>query len=319
MDPQLLRPMTVGPPGKEVPLVCPETHRPLFASGKDAVTLDADGAVLRRWTRWNDFLNLIIGGRFEDISDEEGRRYETESNTYSTLHYWIPLFQELFPDHNRRVVTILSVGCGIGVEVDLLWKAGFACFGVDNGDRTVDWPKREHPDTLLLANGMHLPVADGTFDAVFCGCVFPHVGVVGDSSTLTDHCWQDRQRLASEMVRVTRRGGYVIACSPNRRFPFDIFHWRKPGCYRAKFNPPWSRFLLSVSDFRSLFHSAGGRDVRALPIAGFWGFVTMRQSLKGRLLSLPLRWVFQLASLPAIGVVFRGSPLVPWITVRCRV
>jgi hypothetical protein len=119
------------------------------------------------------------------------------------------------------------------------------------------------------------------------------------------------------MVRVTRRGGHVIACSPNRRFPFDIFHWRKPGCYRVTCNPPWCRFLLSVSDYRQLFAQAGGHDIRALPIEGFWGFVTQRKSLKGRLLTLPLRLLFRAASHPA-GAFLRPTPLLPWITVGCR-
>lgn len=318
MEHHSLRRIAAGPPGTEIPVVCPETGHPLYALEEDAVTLDAAGTVLRRWTRRNGFLDLIVGGRFEDTTEEAGRRYEVESNTYSTEHYWIPLFRQLFPDYKRQVCTLLSIGCGIGVEVDLLWASGFACFGVDNGDRTVDWPTRQHPESLLLANGMHLPFADGTFDAVFCGCVFPHVGVIGDSRNLAAHCWEDRQRLANEMVRVTRRGGHVIACSPNRRFPFDIFHWRKPGCYRVTCNPPWSRFLLSVSDFRRLFRNAGGSDIQTLPVAGFWGFVTMRKSFKGRLLSLPLRFVFHVASQPT-GVFLRASPLVPWITVRCRV
>jgi SAM-dependent methyltransferase len=310
--------LVAGPPGKEMRLVCPLTGHRLCLLKGEVVTLDSAGVVLHHWHRDNGFLDLVVGTRFLDTTEEAGRLYEIESNTYSTEHYWIPLFRKMFPDYKLKTRSILAVGCGIGVEVDLLCEAGFACFGVDNGNRTVDWPHRRHPEGLLLANGMNLPFANGAFDAVFCGCVFPHVGVVGDSRDVTEHFWDDRQRLASEMVRVTRRGGHVIACSPNRRFPFDIFHWRKPGCYRVTCNPPWSRFLLSVSDFRRLFRNAGASEVRALPVAGFWGFVTMRKSWKGQLLSLPLRFMFHLASQPA-GVFLRSTPLLPWITVGCRV
>jgi SAM-dependent methyltransferase len=164
---------------------------------------------------------------------------------------------------------------------------------------------------------MHLPFEDRTFDAAFCGCVFPHVGVIGDSKQLSKDSWGHRQQLANEMVRVTRRGGPVIACSPNRLFLLDIFHWRQPGCYRPTLNPPWSRFLLSVRDFRRLFNRAGGTEVKALPVTGFWGFVTMRKSVKGRMLSLPIRVLFHLASQP-MGAFLRSSPLLPWITVSCR-
>jgi SAM-dependent methyltransferase len=168
-----------------------------------------------------------------------------------------------------------------------------------------------------MANGMALPFEDGTFDAVFCGCVFPHVGVVGDSSQVSETGAQQRQRLANEMARVTRKGGYVIACSPNRRFPFDIFHGRKSGSYKPRFNPPWSRFLISTGDFRKMFVKAGCHRVDALPVEGFWGFVTMQKSLKGRMLSWPIRLSFRMASSNAFSFL-RSSPFVPWIAVQCQ-
>ena len=82
------------------------------------------------------------------------------------------------------------------IEVDLLCDAGFACFGIDNGNRTVDWAKRRHSEGLVMANGMSLPFADGSFDAVSCGCVFPHVGVVGDTARTSPQCEAHRQQLA---------------------------------------------------------------------------------------------------------------------------
>ncbi len=311
------RHLTVGSPGREIPLVCPETRHHLYDLEGEIVSQDPAGTVLRRWTRDHGFPDLIVGGRFEDTTEEVCRAYEVESNAYGTEHYWIPLFRRLFPDYNHRSCRLLAIGCGIGVEVELLNEVGFDCFGVDNGNRALDWPKRRNPESLVLANGMHLPFEDRTFDAVFCGCVFPHVGVIGDSNKPTEHFWNHRQQLANEMVRVTRHGGHVIACSPNRLFPFDIFHWRKPGCYRVTLNPPWSRFLLSVADFRHLFTNAGGSEFQTLPVAGFWGFITMRKSFKGRLLSLPIRILFGLASRPA-GAFLRSSPLMPWTTVTCR-
>lgn len=310
--------LLAGPPGSPLPLICPETRQPLHRLGDGIASVDPSGIVLRRWRFEGGIPDLVVGDRFEDTTDEAGRCYETCSNTHSTEHYWIPLFRRLFPDHATRPYRLLAIGCGIGVEVDLLCSVGFACFGVDNGNRALDWPKRAHPEGLILANALHLPFEDGAFDAVFCGCVFPHIGVVGDSNRVAPEGLQDRQRLANEMVRVTRRGGHIIACSPNRRFPLDIFHWRKPGSYRVAFNPPGSRFLLSMSDYRQLFVAAGAREVRALPVEGFWGFVTQRRTWKGRLLSFPLRFLFHIASRPG-GEFLRSSPLLPWISVGCRV
>lgn len=306
-----------GPPGSEVPLVCPRTRRPLVLTGSQLVASDEDGRELSRWDQENGYWDLVEGQRFDDETDENCRCYEIESNTYSTEHFWIPRFRELFPDYRERRPRILAIGCGVGTEVDLLCEAGFACFGVDNGNRSAEWPRCRHDKGLLLANAMSLPFEDDTFDAVFCGCVFPHVGVVGDSNQVAENGQNDRRQLANEMVRVLQPGGHVVACSPNRHFPFDIFHGREAGSYLPRFNPPGSRFLLSVGDYRDMFRDAGCDEVTPLPVEGFWGFITMRKSLKGRLFSAPIRSVFSLVSKPA-GAGLRGSFLVPWIAVGGR-
>ncbi len=303
--------------GEEIELLCPETRRPLFESEGAAVCYDENGGQLRAWRRNNGILDLVSGARFDDSTDAACRCYEVESNTYSAEHYWIPLFQKLFPDWRARPPRLLAMGCGVGTEVELLCKAGFACWGVDNGNRSVDWANLDCRQSLIMANGMSLPFADGTFDAVFCGCVFPHVGVVGDSNQTASSCANDRQRLADEMARVTRRGGAVIACCPNRWFPVDIFHGRASGSYVPRWNPPWSKFLLSVSDFRKMFRKAGAERSETLPVEGFWGFVTMRRSLKGRILSFPIRLMFRAASMPGLAFL-RPTPLVPWIAVRAH-
>jgi SAM-dependent methyltransferase len=306
-----------GPAGAELRLICPSKRVPLREQGNRLTPLDESSNEGQSWEKRNGFYDLILGERFEDTTDEACRCYEVESNRYSTENFWVPLFQKLFPDYKTRKYRLLSMGCGIGVEVDILCDAGFACFGIDNGNRAVEWVKRKHPEGLIMANGMALPFEDGTFDAVFCGCVFPHVGVVGDSSQVSETGAQQRQRLANEMARVTRKGGYVIACSPNRRFPFDIFHGRKSGSYKPRFNPPWSRFLISTGDFRKMFVKAGCHRVDALPVEGFWGFVTMQKSLKGRMLSWPIRLSFRMASSNAFSFL-RSSPFVPWIAVQCQ-
>ena len=317
MNPAMEKPLQIGPPGAQITLTCPETRRPLVERAGKTIACDDDGRILHQWEKKSGFFDLVVGEHFEDATEEACRCYETESNAFSTEFYWIPLFRSLFAGQPKPI-RLLAIGCGIGVEVDLLCDAGFACFGIDNGNRTVDWASRRHRENLVMANGRHLPFADGTFDAVFCGCVFPHVGVVGDTNRVSAQFEEHRQELANEMVRVTRKGGHVIACCPNRLFPFDLFHGRKAGSYQPKFNPPWSRYLLSVSDFRRLFRRAGASELQKLPVEGFWGFVTMRRTLKGRILSWPIRLVFRTASRRMFSCL-RGSSLMPWIAVKCRV
>ena len=181
MNPAMEKPLQIGPPGAQITLTCPETRRPLVERAGKTIACDDDGRILHQWEKKSGFFDLVVGEHFEDATEEACRCYETESNAFSTEFYWIPLFRSLFAGQPKPI-RLLAIGCGIGVEVDLLCDAGFACFGIDNGNRTVDWASRRHRENLVMANGRHLPFADGTFDAVFCGCVFPHVGVVGDTN-----------------------------------------------------------------------------------------------------------------------------------------
>jgi SAM-dependent methyltransferase len=260
------------------------------------------------------FLDLVHGDRFDDNPDEECLCYEEDSNEFTAREFWVPVFRRLFADVGYKP-RLLAVGCGTGVEVDLLHGAGFETAGVEIGNRTAAWPRREASKWLMMANGKSLPFPDDTFDAAFCGCVFPHVGVEGDSFKVTVSCQSDRLELAKEMQRVVKPDGYVIASSPNRYFPFDIFHGREAGSYKPRVNRPGDRFLLSVRDYSRMFADAGLTEPRALPSSGYWGFVRSANSLKGRLLGMPVRALFWITSeLKPL----RGSVLAPWIVVCGR-
>ena len=268
-----------------------------------------------RFSLVNGFADLIIGERFEDDSSDELIQREEDNSQYTVENYWVPLFKKL-TQNAERPPRILALGCGIGREVDALREAGFECVGIDNGARTRIWQERSHKDALLMANGMHLPFRDETFDIAFCGCVFPHVGVVGDSFQVTEHCHRDRLAIAREMTRVVKKRGDIIVSSPNRLFPLDLYHGREVGTYATPVNPPWRKFLLSRGDYAKLFRQAGcAGQAHALSIKNYWGFCGTQRSRKGRLLSIPVKALFTLGS-NEVTPFFRASPLLPWIVVR---
>lgn len=291
-------------------LVCPSCRRPLLAS--TARGYDCLGCK-RHFPLVGGYPDLIIDERFDDASDDALLRYEERSNADLTRGYWQPLFRRLFASY-RREPRLLSVGCGTGVDVDLLCASGYDSVGIDCGNRSAVWSRRAHGERLLLANGKHLPFDDNSFDAAFCGCVFPHIGVIDDSNITAPDVEQQRLAVAHEMVRVLRPGGYVIVSSPNRWFPLDIFHGRQPGSYRPRLNWPSSRFLLSVGDYERLFRSAHTGPATVLPVEHYWGFIRSQQSFKGLLLGWPVRFIFWLVSRPAFSAL-RGSPLNPWLVV----
>ncbi|WP_457424698.1 class I SAM-dependent methyltransferase [Roseateles sp. P5_E7] len=294
-------------------LVCPGCRRPALSASQLGYACQA---CARRYPMTGGYPDLIIGERFDDASDETLLRYEERSNEDLTRGYWQPLFRRLFAKQKREP-RLLSVGCGTGVDVDLLRTDGYDSVGIDCGNRTSVWPRRSNADRLVLANGKHLPFDDNSFDAAFCGCVFPHVGVMGDSNITAPDVDHQRLELAREMVRVLRPGGYVIVSSPNRWFLFDIFHGRTPGSYRPRFNPPGSRFLLSVGDYERLFRQAGTGGATALPVENYWGFIRSQHSLKGKLFGAPVRFVFWLVSRPGLASL-RGSPINPWVVVMLQ-
>jgi SAM-dependent methyltransferase len=292
-----------------VALVCPICQGTLGRREGDV----ACAACGHRFGLRDGIPDLIVGGRFDDPTDDTLVSYEEQATTDQVARYLLPLFRELWPRPDTGV-RLLSLGCGAGIDVELLCEAGYDAVGIDCGNRSRVWSRRQSRDRLVLANGKHLPFASGTFDGIFAGCVFPHVGVVGDSFTVGPAYHEDRLRLAREMTRVLKRGGRAIVSSPNRRFPLDIFHGRTAGSYRPRIHRAGSPFLLSVGDYRRLFREAGCASVRALPVGSYWGFIQSRRSLKGFLLGLPIRLLFWLVSRPRL-VALRGSALNPWIVV----
>jgi SAM-dependent methyltransferase len=295
-----------------VRLVCPACRAELNTISQCLVCAQCGG----EYRHENGFPNLIIGARFGDQPNPDRSAYEELSNEHTTRQYLLPAFRALFPDRSRPR-RLLSVGCGTGVDVDVLSEAGFDITGVDCGSRCEVWPRRRFPERLLLANGMNLPFEDAAFDLAYCGCVFPHVGTLGDSHRMGPGYREERLELAMEMTRVVQPGGYVLVSSPNRLFPVDLFHGRTNAHPLPRLNPPGSPFLLSAADYRGLFRQAGCNLFRLLPVEGYWGFVNRKSCWTGRILVFPVECLFWLVSREPLRFL-RGLPISPWLVLLMR-
>lgn len=291
--------------------VCPRCRGTLDSRSTNIECIRCGSA----YSRLNGFPDLIVGGRFDDEADEARSSYETSSNEYLTRNYLLPTFRRRL--EGIRTPRLLSLGCGVGIDVDLLTEEGWDMAGIDCGNRTVEWPARLNRERLYLANGKALPFEDRTFDLVYCGCVFPHVGVDGDSNRVLADYREQRLQIAREMIRVLKPGGSIMVSSPNRMFPLDLFHGRSADQPLPRWNPPTSHFLLSAGDYRRLFGEAGCSEFELQPVNGYWGFLRKGQSWKGRLVTWPVRSVFNIVSTDAFKFL-RGSVISPWLVMMMR-
>lgn len=101
----------------------------------------------------------------------------------------------------RRGDQVLDVGSGTGFMIKYLLDADpevvYAC---DLSQKMLDIIAGKYPNEprlrLLHADARHLPIADGTVDAVMCNGVYPH--------------FESKKAAISELYRATSSGGRLV-------------------------------------------------------------------------------------------------------------
>lgn len=134
----------------------------------------------------------------------------------------------------RRYLTpgdgpILEGGCGVGAVVAQLSLTGYTCIGVDSAKQTVAAVNQYVPELDIRLGELEALEFD---DAVFAG--YWSQGVI-------EHCPAGYEKMAAEMARVIRPGGFLFLSfpymNPVRRAKARL------GRYEAfTHDPPGSRF-----------------------------------------------------------------------------
>jgi ubiquinone/menaquinone biosynthesis C-methylase UbiE len=155
-----------------------------------------------------------VAGSLADTVQCYAAYYATKGTDRNSLYNPGVLFQVLAQDAamiramravdlNAESAKLLDVGCGDGSTFWTLLRLGFKpenLHGVDIQSELIDKARSRHPLIHFDAvDATRLPFEDGTFDLVMESMMFIHA---------TDT--QLAQRIAAEMLRVTKPGGKIL-------------------------------------------------------------------------------------------------------------
>jgi SAM-dependent methyltransferase len=171
---------------------------------------------------------------------------------------------------NPSRLSVLDVGCGVGLTDSALVGRFASLDGVDVSEGAVEEAAAANPDVGYAAyDGRTLPYADDVFDMAFAICVLHHV----DRAARAD--------FVREMRRVVRPGGLLVAIEHN---PFNPL--TRAAVSRCEFDDGVR--LLRRGEVRGLFASSGLEPVGFPYILLFPWRAEMFRRVEGWLSWLPL-------------------------------
>jgi SAM-dependent methyltransferase len=175
-------------------------------------------------------------------SDNPYRQYKSRRDR----HLVLKLLELQDGDH------VLEIGCGYGwISQALLGAAEIKWFGVD---QSLEMVRRLQLIPLhanaraLVADAVHLPFHDGSFDKVLCTGVLMHI--------------EESELAVRELVRVLRPGGRMVCSINNAISPYSLlvrlWNQRKRGFVQEFRFPGSFRKILSAMGVESGEFSGDG-------------------------------------------------------------
>jgi SAM-dependent methyltransferase len=267
-------------------------------------------------------------GRYYDHFDESvvltaeqqaGLEQEYRGAAARIDDYYGPLFTRRAGQGTLR---ILDSGCGNGLSVDLLNRAGFEAWGHDlSALRKWQWRERERKDRLVVGDAMRLPFEDRLFDVVLSSGVIEHLGVheTGGSTYSVEPLPNrdaERRSYLRELLRVLRVGGSLFLDCPNGAFPIDFWHGVRPGA--ARWHARSEGFLPTYGEIRALVRAVDpSAHVCLVPPFGRLRFQQVGRHWYGRLFAGPMGVMLRLMGVP--GFRWLGATMLnPYLVVEVR-
>jgi len=158
--------------------------------------------------QFNEWAQSSAVSQHDRDADWFAAQYQQQSWQSSVFLYGRRQFERFF---DRQVASlpagarILDVGCGTGVQLAQLKKAGFQVHGVEPAEQMRSHAERVlPPGTVLDGSVISLPYADNSFDFVYSIEVFRYLGA------------EDNLAGLKEVRRVLKPGGVFFGTFVNR-------------------------------------------------------------------------------------------------------
>jgi 2-polyprenyl-6-hydroxyphenyl methylase/3-demethylubiquinone-9 3-methyltransferase len=268
----------------------------------------------------NEEMSLPVGARIDnDIYDRMSDLWWSEHGFAALLRHvsnpWrVPYFQRvLFDELNivPRGKPALDIGCGGGVLAEEFAAMGFAVFGIDPSQRSIE-VARAHGEHCGLkidyrrGHGGDLPFENGTFDIVYCCDVLEHV--------------EDWDSVIGEAARVLKTGGVFFYDTINRTTTSKIVFIKMGQEWRfTRYLPPnlhaWEMFITPEELTASMErYGLLNKDIKGTKPAGNPLKIVMklRQYNKGRMTAAELvDCIGKTQEGPDIGGIYMGYAVKP--------
>jgi len=150
---------------------------------------------------------LFSEKNFRQILENQGEEYYSASKESGSNEGMRKL-----KEYAKNAKNILECGCGSGRSIGFIWHKNAFITGIDLFEYTLKKAKTDFKNkknvSFKLGNIENLPFANESYDLVYSTYTMEHV--------------LNPEKAIDEMIRVVKKGGYIIVIAPNYGSPIEF-------------------------------------------------------------------------------------------------